>query len=64
MKIFKSRLEAPANDLLRNIVPALDNPFCHPRNGNIFAGQRQKPQFNLVTELLPKGYFSQVALTG
>lgn len=47
MKVFKPGLESSANDLLGDIVPPLDNPFSHPRNGNIFAGQRQEPQLDL-----------------
>ena len=49
MKVFKPRLEPPANDLLGNIVPPLDNPFSHPRNGCGLGIERRQARSDQVS---------------
>ena len=41
-------------------MPALLNTMCHPGNGNVFIGQGQEPQLDLVAVGLPQGYLFQV----
>ena len=53
MEIGQPRLKASPNHIFCNMVTPLLHAARNPGNGNIFIGQRQKPQLNLVSKLLP-----------
>lgn len=53
LKLGQSRIEPPANHIVRDVMPALGHSQPHPFNGHFGAWQSQEEKADVVTQCTP-----------